>query len=241
MVRIGSNLPFVEELDKELDAYWKRTRSSWPVTARYQFVRQARRAFAKGVKRGLENLRDGKWNADRGSIDHADAVITGDVFEDMREQTERRWRSDARMEVRTVWDAYRVATRRIVSLLAPVGFVRPLAIPVQAGSALAGLGTGIEQAIHGRTADARRSGLGDGVMAAVTNVPLGAAFGGVGTAEPGGGTDGFKLPQTVNGRIGYPLSPIEPRGDGEEGIYRTIAWMPVRRSSCLPREPSAMA
>ncbi|MGN6092410.1 MAG: dermonecrotic toxin domain-containing protein, partial [Luteibacter jiangsuensis] len=168
--------------------------------------------FWTGVKHALDNVASGKWKADAGAIDHADAVITGDIFADMRAQTERRWRDDARMKVGTAWEAWRTAINRTVVLLGPLGYVPALAIPVQAGTGLISLGTGIDQGVRGRTEQARRAGVEQAVMTIVGNVPLGAGFGGLRKPEAtGAGTKpAFVAPRRVNGRIGYLMGPTRP-------------------------------
>jgi len=168
--------------------------------------------FWTGVEHALDNLASGKWQADAGAIDHAGALIAGDVFADMRAQTEKRWREDARMKAGTAWEAWRTAINRTVVLLGPLGYVPALAIPMQVGSGLVSLGTGIDQGVRGRTARARRNGVEQTVMAVVGNLPLGAGFGGL---RPPGATGAgskptFVAPRRVNGRIGYLLGQTRP-------------------------------
>jgi hypothetical protein len=80
----------------------------------------------------------------------------------------------------------------------------------------------VEQGIDGRTLEERRAGFGQALMTVVTTVPLGAAFSSLGVedgtgssaqsdgvAGSKGGSPSFVLPQRVNGRIGYPLSPLK--------------------------------
>jgi hypothetical protein len=157
--------------------------------------------FWTGVKQGLENIASGRWNADGATVDHANARIQGDIFVDMRVQTEKRVRDDARMESATAWAAWRTIINRTTTLLGPLGYAPPLALPVLLGTSVVSLGTGIDEAVNGRTLAARKAGLEQAVMTVVTNVPLGAAFG-----KPGS----FVPPKRVNGRIGYPMGPVRP-------------------------------
>ena len=169
-------------------------------------------SFWTGVEHALDKLASGKWRADAGSIDHAGAVIAGDVFADMATQTERRWHDDARMKVSTAWEAWRTTINRTTILLGPLGYVPALAIPMQAGTGLISLGTGIDQSVRGRTEQARRNGVEQTVMAVVGNLPLGAGFGGLRTPEAtgAGAKSAFVAPRRVNGRIGYLMGPTRP-------------------------------
>lgn len=172
--------------------------------------------FWTGVKQGLENIGNGTWRADDKAIDHGKAAIDGDVFEDMRTQTEGRLRDDARMQASTAWDAWRTRINRTASVLAPLGYIPLFAIPIQLGTGIAGVGTGIDQAVRGRTTEERKSGLEQAALTVVTNVPLGAAFGGKrnGAGETAANTEGerpfFNPPWRMNDGIGYPLSPTRP-------------------------------
>lgn len=168
--------------------------------------------FWTGVEHALDNLASGTWKADAGAIDHAGAVIAGDVFADMGAQTEKRWRDDARMKVGTAWEAWRTTINHTAVLLGPLGYVPALAIPMQAGTSLIILGTGIDQGVRGRTQQARRSGVEQTVMAVVGNFPLGAGFGGLREPEAtsAGSKPAFVAPRRVNGRIGYLMGPTRP-------------------------------
>ncbi|MGE7138437.1 dermonecrotic toxin domain-containing protein [Luteibacter sp. NPDC031894] len=175
--------------------------------------------FWTGVKHGLENLADGQWKADGATIDRADAIVAGDVFDDMRAQMEKRLRDDARVQASTAWEAWRTTIDRGATLLAPLGFLPPLAIPVQVLSGVTGGASGIEQAIDGRTAEDRKSGAEGAVSTVLYSVPLGTVFHGVGK-ERGGAAGSrpeevrpaFVPPREVNGRVGYPLGPTVPPG-----------------------------
>ncbi|NII53358.1 DUF6543 domain-containing protein [Luteibacter sp. SG786] len=133
-------------------------------------------AFRTGVSQGLAHLASGRWIADGRAVDVQNASITGDVFEDMRVQVEGRLRDDARMRTSTAWDAWRTTLNRTVAVLGPVGYVPALALPVQAGTALMALGTGIDEGINGRTTATRNNALEGAVMTAVTNLSTSAAL-----------------------------------------------------------------
>ncbi|NID14062.1 dermonecrotic toxin domain-containing protein [Luteibacter yeojuensis] len=133
--------------------------------------------FRTGVAQGLAHLADGRWAPNGRTIDARNLRIRGDVFEDMRIQVEARLRDDARMRTSTAWDAWRTTLQRTAAVLGPVGYVPPLAIPVQTGSALFALGTGIDEGINGRTTGERRNALENAVMTVITSVAAGGALG----------------------------------------------------------------
>lgn len=185
--------------------------------------------FWTGVKQGLQNLGSGHWQADTGSIDHANEPITGDVFQDMRTQLEARLREDAHMQVKTAWEGWRTTIGRWSALMLPISFFPPVSLEVQILTTATGLGTGIEQGIDGKTAEERRAGVEGAASAVVDNVLIGASMvgkGGKGGAEsPGTAHEAptFVAPRRVNGKLGYPLSPIVPPGwrtDAVNRLYR---------------------
>ncbi len=184
--------------------------------------------FWTGVKHGLEDLATGRWQADGGTVDHAETAISGDVFEAMRTQAEERLSEDAKLQASTAWDAWRTRINRTATLVAPLGYVPILAIPVQIATGLAGVGTGIEQAIDGRTEAERAGGVEQVVSTVVTNVPLGAVFGhemrtGKDDTASNEARPSFVRPQRVHGKIGYPLGPTRPPSWRAERVNRVFA------------------
>jgi hypothetical protein len=182
-----------------------------------------------GVRHGLEKIGNGQWEANADAIDHGDAAIDGDVFEDMRAQTEARLRQDANMQSSTAWEAWRTTINRTAVLLGPLGYAPPLALPLLAGTAAVQFGTGVEQAIDGKTEEERRNGVEQAGMASLTaaTTPAFARFENGNTskasgdlveyepfASPGGTasstqpSQAFVPPRRVNGQIGYPMSPV---------------------------------
>lgn len=184
--------------------------------------------FWTGVKHGLENIGNGGWHADGTTIDHANEAIAGDVFEDMRVRTEKRVIEDAGMQASTAWEAWRITINRTAALLGPLGFVPPLAIPVMAGTAIAGVGTGVEQAIDGRTAEERAAGIEQTASTLLYSVPVGGVFNGMrdsGSAEtPVAAVEHeqptFVAPQRYGDRIGYLLGPTRPVIPSETFLWR---------------------
>lgn len=180
--------------------------------------------FWTGVRHGLEKIGNGQWQNDGQAIDHRNAAIAGDVFDDMRNATERRVREDARMQTRNAWETWRVTTNRSAALLSPLGFIRPLVVPVQVALAVVGTGTGIEQGVDGRTLEERKQGFEQAGMTLVSTALIGAGLGDEASdenveesvVEPVSGLQPFmRPPQRINGQIGYLASPARaPRFPG---------------------------
>lgn len=178
--------------------------------------------FWTGVRHGLEKIGKGQWQHDGRAIDHTNAAIAGDVFEDMRDATEHRTRTDALVQTRNAWETWRVTVNRTAALLSPLGFVRPLVIPVQVALAVVDTGTGIEQGVDGKTLEERKRGFEQAGMTLVSTALTGVGLGGKRPAESGAGGEPvagrqptFKPPQRINGRVGYLASPVRaPRFPG---------------------------
>lgn len=229
----GESSPFVVVRDEAALRQWVLTQAKDPakltrLLAHFSEHDAQDGLFWTGVKHGLENLGSGRWRADSDAVDHADRAIVGDVFEAMRTQAEARFRSDATVQASTAWDAWRSTLNRTVTLLAPLGYVPALAVPLQAVTGLASVGIGVEQAIDGRTEAERLSGVEQAVSTVVTNVPLGALFGGemrgAGQGETkADGSPSFVYPQRVHGKIGYPLGPTRPPSWPAETVDRIYA------------------
>lgn len=188
--------------------------------------------FRTGVSQGLAHLASGLWTADGRAIDVRNTSITGDVFEDMRVQVEGRLRDDARMRTSTAWDAWRTTLNRTVAVLGPVGYVPALALPVQAGTALMALGTGVDEGINGRTTADRNNALEGAVMTAVTNFSTGAALHGFAAtgrpAEPSSPSITLELEPvpplpsvTTGGALSAPSAQSEA---GVEAVEQRIAY-----------------
>lgn len=186
--------------------------------------------FWTGVAQGLAKLGSAEWKADATTVDRGNTDIAGDVFEDMRAQVETRRRDDVRLQTTTAWDAWRATFNRMVTALGPLGYAPPLAIPVQAGSALFEFGAGLDQGIHGKTVEERKIALEQAVMTVVTGAGVSAATGSHGAPleQAGAQASAASLPrvpslQRVNGRIGYLMGGVtgprlpEEHAEGEQG------------------------
>ena len=129
-----------------------------------------------GVAQSLVKLANGTWVPDDRAIDVREKHIRDDVFEDMRERVEARLRDDARMRTSTAWDAWRTTINRTLALLGPLGYIPSIAVPMQMGTGLVGLGTQIDEGINGRTEAQRADAVGNALMTVVMNGSAAAAL-----------------------------------------------------------------
>ncbi|MGU8077165.1 dermonecrotic toxin domain-containing protein [Burkholderia pyrrocinia] len=156
-----------------------------------------------GVATALKGLANGEsW-----PFNSKSEAISSDVFDDMRAQVEQRMSSDASMQTRTAWEGWRHTINRVSVMFGPLG------APVQ-------LGTGLDQAINGKTAEERKEGVIQAEDSAAA-IML-AKVGGEG-ADSADNVDirkkspNFKSPTRLpDGRYGYPAGPIEPPKLGDE-------------------------
>ena len=192
----GQNPAFVVSRDESALHEWVREQAKVPegleaLLSHFSDYDNQDGVFWTGVKNGLEYIGSGRWSADDKTINHENARIFGDVFADMQFMTMRRMRSDARLQVSTAWEAWRLTINRTAAVLSPLGFFRPLAVPVQAAVGVAQTGTGVEQWWHGRTEEERRNGLAQVGLAVASTGLMGTVFGRYGEgaatrpAEPG--------------------------------------------------------
>lgn len=185
--------------------------------------------FWTGVRHGLEKIGSGQWQPNGDAIDRRDAVVDGDVFEDMRVQTEKRMRDDAAIQSSTAWEGWRDVINRTTVLLGPLGYVPALAVPVQLGTALTQGATGMELAIDGRTEEQRKQGLEQAATVALTAPIAAPSFAGLREGHAGEYLDDnaaaakppahFIPPREVNGQLGYLLGPRRPPRLPEERLY----------------------
>ncbi len=208
----GASEPFVSFVNEGALRRWvlTQTRDSRKLDALLsRFSRYDRQdgTFWTGVEHGLDNIAKGLWTPDASAIDHADGVIAGDVFVDMRTQVEKHMRDDARVVASTAWEGWRTTLNRTATVLGPLGYVPSLAIPIQLGTGLVGLETGLDQGFRGRTNDTRKRGLGHAVMAVVTNVTLGAGFASSRQGSGGEAPARSLPPEQRTGNIGYLVGP----------------------------------
>ena len=184
--------------------------------------------FWTGVRHGLEKIGSGRWQPNGDAIDRRNAMVDGDVFQDMRVQTENRMRDDASIQSSTAWEGWRDVINRTAVLLGPLGYVPALAIPVQLGTAATQGATGVELAIDGRTEEQRKLGLEQAATVALTAPITAPAFAGfrersagdyLDDATPAGPAANFVPPSKVNGQLGYLLGPRRPPKLPEERLF----------------------
>lgn len=185
--------------------------------------------FWTGVRHGLEKIGSGQWQPNGDAIDRRNAVVDGDVFQDMRVQTEKRMRDDAGTQSSTAWEGWRDVINRTAVLLGPLGYVPALAVPVQLGTAVTQAGTGVELALDGRTEEQRKLGR-EQAAGVVLTAPIAApSFAGFREGHAGDYLDDnavaakpaahFVPPREVNGQRGYLLGPSRPPRLPEERLY----------------------
>ncbi|MBD1553926.1 dermonecrotic toxin domain-containing protein [Pseudomonas typographi] len=97
-----------------------------------------------------------------------------------------------------------------INLLGPLALAVPELAPLLAAGGLAQFGLGLDHAIHGKNAHEQAEGVQSTAFGLLNALPLvhsaAANLGEVYTAE----RSGFFSPRWVNGRWGYPLSPVDP-------------------------------
>ena len=97
-----------------------------------------------------------------------------------------------------------------VNLLAPLAIVVPELAPIFALGGIAQFGLGLDQAINGHSRQDRAEGVGTATFGLLNALPLAHAGLTRSAALYRFKNEGFIAPQAVNGRLGYPLSPVSP-------------------------------
>ncbi|CAI8765256.1 mannosyltransferase [Pseudomonas soli] len=105
------------------------------------------------------------------------------------------------------WRAYLNAA---VNLLAPLAIVVPELAPILALGGIAQLGLGLDQVINGHGQQERAEGVGMATFGVLNALPLAHATLTRDAALYRFKNEGFIAPQAINGRLGYPLSPVSP-------------------------------
>ncbi|WP_434772062.1 dermonecrotic toxin domain-containing protein [Pseudomonas entomophila] len=161
---------------------------------------------------------DGRW-APRTYVhyrpDTYSPAIGGDPFQALAERQRRRSLDDADFlitsneEIRKHrWRHYLDST---LTLLLPVSFVVPGLAPLLAVGGIVQLGLGLDEAINGKTLDAKLDGIGTATYGLFNAVPGVAQIAHEATdALFQTWHEGFVVPSRLNGQIGYPLSPLDP-------------------------------
>ncbi|MFK0314327.1 dermonecrotic toxin domain-containing protein [Pseudomonas sp. NPDC090233] len=140
--------------------------------------------------------------------------ISGDLFQALAERQRQRSYRDADALITTAsevekarWLGY---LRSACNLLAPLALVVPELAIVFAVGGVAQFGLGLDQAINGKTAEQNAAGVSDSVYGLLNAAPLAHAVAGERSLLFRFRRNGFVAPREIHGRMGYPLSPLEP-------------------------------
>lgn len=160
---------------------------------------------------------DGRWSP-RDYVNYRpvkyNPPLTGDLFMAVTLRQQQRSYADADFIItsnsevtKAKWRGYLTSA---LNLLMPMTFVIPGLAPLLALGGIAQLGLGLDQAINGKTLEAKADGVSNIVYGLFNATPL-AVAGLTKSAEVFRvKADGFVLPSRVNDQIGYPLSPGDP-------------------------------
>ncbi|EGC00305.1 MULTISPECIES: dermonecrotic toxin domain-containing protein [Pseudomonas] len=140
--------------------------------------------------------------------------ITGDLFQALAERQRQRSFDDADFIItsdsqvsKAKWRGYLLTT---LNLLAPLCLVVPGLAPVLALGGIAQLGLGLDEAINGKTLQARQDGVANITWGLFNAVPLLLTGAAKASALFAFKSDGFVPPIRLNDQIGYPMSPVRP-------------------------------
>lgn len=140
--------------------------------------------------------------------------IGGDIFLALCQFQRQRSLDDADFIITRNSDVTKAKWRGYVSttlnILAPLALVVPELAPLFALGGLAQFGLGVDQAINGKSLDAKADAVGNIEFGLLNALPLAAQAGLKATELFSIKRDGFVFPTWVNERWGYPLSPVSP-------------------------------
>ncbi|HYQ49427.1 MAG TPA: DUF6543 domain-containing protein [Pseudomonas sp.] len=141
-------------------------------------------------------------------------AIKGDIFQALSEFQRQRSLDDADFIItsnsdvtKARWRGYLTTT---LNLLAPLALLVPELAPLFALGGIAQFGLGVDQAINGKSLDAKASAVDNIEFGLLNALPLVAAAGLKATELFSIKRDGFVFPTWINERWGYPLSPVTP-------------------------------
>ncbi|WP_194787675.1 dermonecrotic toxin domain-containing protein [Pseudomonas sp. UFMG81] len=141
-------------------------------------------------------------------------LLEGDLFQALTRQQRTRSYADADYRITSDGEVTKARWRgylnSAINLLAPLAIVVPELAPIFALGGVAQFGLGLDQAINAHGQQAQAEGVGTATFGVLNALPLAQA----GVSKGAGlfriKADGFVVPQEVNGRLGYPLSPVSP-------------------------------
>lgn len=141
-------------------------------------------------------------------------AIDHDVFATVTQAQRQRSLDDAEFLITSDAELTKAAVRSClyqgINLLAPLLLVVPALLPlvVAAGALQAGLG--LDEAINDKDPQARTEGLWQALFGTLNAAPGIVKGAKASKALFGRNLTGFVKPQRINGRLGYPLSPVRP-------------------------------
>jgi len=140
--------------------------------------------------------------------------IDGDIFQALCQFQRQRSLDDADFIITSDSDVTKAKWRGYVSttlnILAPLALVVPELAPLFALGGVAQFGLGVDQAINGKSLDAKADAVGNIEFGLLNALPLAVEAGLKATELFSIKRDGFVFPTWVNERWGYPLSPVSP-------------------------------
>jgi len=141
-------------------------------------------------------------------------LIEGDLFLTLAKRHKRRSYQDADFIITRDSDVTKAKWRgylnSAINLLAPLALVVPELAPIFALGGVAQFGLGLDQAIHGKTAQDKADGVTTTVFGLLNAAPLITTGLSKAPVLLRFKQDRFVLPSRVNEQLGYPLSPITP-------------------------------
>ncbi|WP_442108931.1 dermonecrotic toxin domain-containing protein [Pseudomonas sp. NUPR-001] len=160
---------------------------------------------------------DGTW-APRDYVNYRpdtyNPAINGDLFQALTERQRLRSYQDADTLITTnaqvIKSRWRGYLNCALNLLGPLAIVLPELAPLFALGGIAQFGLGLDAAINGHNQDDKAQGVSEITFGLLNALPL--VHAGVSKAPAlfRFKYDGFVMPREVNGRWGYPLSPVDP-------------------------------
>jgi len=140
--------------------------------------------------------------------------VHGDLFQALSEYQRQRSHDDAEFIITSGnevtearWRGYLSTT---LNLLAPLALLVPELAPLFALGGIAQFGLGVDQAVNGKSLDAKADSLDSIEFGLLNAAPLVTAAGLKATELFSIKRDGFVFPTWINERWGYPLSPVSP-------------------------------
>ncbi|RWU20766.1 mannosyltransferase [Pseudomonas alkylphenolica] len=160
---------------------------------------------------------DGRWSP-RDYVNYRPNTysrsIKGDLFEALSQRQRERSYADADFIITSDSEVTKARWRGYLStsinLLGPLALVVPELAPLFALVGISQFSLGLDQAINGKSLDAKADGVTTLEYGLLNALPLALEAGAKVPALFGIKSEGFVLPRRVNEQWGYPLSPVSP-------------------------------